>query len=55
MDLKNIAVKRIFELGYDVEKHGHYDREHTDSARVGTQTERKNGSGKNISGSHSMS
>lgn len=27
MDLKNIAVKRIFDLGYDVEKHGEYDRE----------------------------
>ena len=25
-DLKNIAIKRIFELGYDVEKHGIYDR-----------------------------
>lgn len=25
MDLKNIAIKRIFELGYDVEKHGRYD------------------------------
>lgn len=37
MDLKNIAIKRIFELGYDVEKHGHYDRERTNSTRVGTQ------------------
>jgi hypothetical protein len=27
MDFKNIAVKRIFDLGYDVEKHGKYDRE----------------------------
>lgn len=25
MDLKNIAIKRIFDLGYDVEKHGEYD------------------------------
>lgn len=25
-DLMNIAVKRIFDLGYDVEKHGKYDR-----------------------------
>ena len=25
MDLKNIAIKHIFELGYDVEKHGKYD------------------------------
>ena len=24
-DLSNIAVKRVFELGYDVEKHGRYD------------------------------
>jgi hypothetical protein len=27
MDLKNIAIKRIFDLGYDAEKHGKYDRE----------------------------
>lgn len=33
MDLKNIAVKRIFELGYDTELHGHYDRTHTSSSR----------------------
>lgn len=46
MDLKNIAVKRIFELGYDVEKHGHYDRERTDSARVGTQMGKKERIGK---------
>lgn len=26
IDLKNIAIKRIFDLGYDVEKHGRYDR-----------------------------
>lgn len=25
-DLMNIAVKMIFDMGYDVEKHGHYDR-----------------------------
>ena len=25
-DLKNIAIKKIFDLGYDVEKHGEYDR-----------------------------
>lgn len=25
-DLKNIAIKRIFSLGYDVQKHGKYDR-----------------------------
>jgi len=31
-DLKNIAIKRIFEMGYDVEKHGQYDRR-IDSAR----------------------
>lgn len=46
MDLKNIAVKRIFELGYDVEKHGHYDRERTGSARVGTQMGKKERIGK---------
>jgi len=27
--LSNLAVKRIFELGYDVDKHGMYDRERT--------------------------
>ena len=25
VDLKNIAIKRIFEMGYDVEKHGKFD------------------------------
>lgn len=25
-DLKNIAVKKIFDMGYDVEKHGRFDR-----------------------------
>ena len=25
-DLSNIAIKRVFELGYDVEKHGEFDR-----------------------------
>ncbi len=25
-DLKNIAIKKIFNMGYDVEKHGEYDR-----------------------------
>ncbi len=25
-DLKNLAIKKIFELGYDVEKHGKFDR-----------------------------
>ena len=27
IDLKNIAIKRIFDLGYDVEKHGRFDDE----------------------------
>jgi len=27
VDLKNIAIKRIFELGYDKEKHGKFDRQ----------------------------
>ncbi|HEY8362335.1 MAG TPA: hypothetical protein VIK77_05560 [Tissierellaceae bacterium] len=27
MDLKNIAIKRIFDMGYNVEKHGKYDYE----------------------------
>jgi hypothetical protein len=26
VDLKNIAIKKIFDMGYDVEKHGRYDR-----------------------------
>lgn len=26
-DLKNIAIKKIFEMGYDKEKHGKYDRD----------------------------
>lgn len=26
MDLKNIAIKKIFDMGYDVEKHGEFDR-----------------------------
>jgi len=26
IDLKNIAIKKIFDIGYDVEKHGEYDR-----------------------------
>ncbi|MGG7176391.1 SIR2 family protein [Clostridium paraputrificum] len=25
-DLKNIAIKKVFDMGYDVEKHGKYDR-----------------------------
>lgn len=25
-DLKNIAIKKVFDMGYDVEKHGTYDR-----------------------------
>lgn len=41
IDLKNIAIKRIFELGYDAEKHGRYDKQvmsHSDyhrSERIG--------------------
>lgn len=31
-DLKNIAIKKIFDMGYDVEKHGKYDRS-IDSSR----------------------
>lgn len=27
IDLKNIAIKRVFDLGYDVNKHGEFDRE----------------------------
>ena len=28
-DLSNIVIKRVFEMGYDVEKFGHYDRNQT--------------------------
>lgn len=43
-DLKNIAIKRVFDLGYDVEKHGqfdkriqekHYDRHYVVTERIG--------------------
>ena len=32
-DLENIAVKKIFDMGYDVEKHGRFDR-HVESGRA---------------------
>ncbi len=44
IDLKNIAIRRIFDLGYDVEKHGrfddeiqtrHYDRNYDVTERIG--------------------
>jgi hypothetical protein len=37
MDLKNAAIKQIFKLGYDVEKHGYYDRHCTHNVDIGTQ------------------
>ena len=46
IDLKNIAIKRIFELGYDVEKHGKYDRNCTDRVGLGFQFGRKERIGK---------
>ena len=46
MDLKNIAIKRIFDLGYDVELHGRYDRECTNSVRIGTQPGKRERIGK---------
>lgn len=46
MDLKNIAIKRIFKLGYDVELHGHYDQECTNPVRVGTQPGKRERIGK---------
>lgn len=46
MDLKNIAIKRIFDLGYDVEKHGHYDRNCTNHVGIGTQTGKRERIGK---------
>jgi hypothetical protein len=39
-DLKNIAIKRIFELGYDVEKHGKFDRNLSNRDRQYVATER---------------
>ncbi|MEG0428850.1 MAG: hypothetical protein RR639_03460, partial [Hydrogenoanaerobacterium sp.] len=38
-DLKNIAIKKIFDMGYDVEKHGRYDRK-CGSGRFVTKHER---------------
>lgn len=46
IDLKNIAIKRIFELGYDVEKHGKYDRNCTDRVGLRFQLGRKERIGK---------
>lgn len=46
MDLKNIAIKRIFNLGYDVEKHGHYDRNCTNHVRLGIQPGKRERIGK---------
>ncbi len=46
MDLKNIAIKRIFDLGYDVEKHGRYDRSCTNHVNTGTQPGKKERIGK---------
>ena len=46
MDLKNIAVKRIFDLGYDAEKHGGYDRYCTNYVNTGSQPGRKERIGK---------
>lgn len=46
MDLKNIAITRIFDLGYDVEKHGEYDRNCTNHVSIGTQSGRKERIGK---------
>lgn len=40
MDLKNIAIKRIFDLGYDPKKHGHYDRHRTNPLSNGLETGR---------------
>lgn len=40
VDLKNIAIKRIFELGYDVEKHGKFDRNLPKGDRHYVATER---------------
>jgi len=40
VDLKNIVIKRIFELGYDVEKHGKFDRNLSKGDRHYVATER---------------
>jgi len=40
VDLKNIAIKRIFDLGYDVEKHGEFDRKIAHHDRHYVETER---------------
>lgn len=46
IDLKNIAIKRIFDLGYDVEKHGEYDRHCTNHVIVGNQRGKRERIGK---------
>lgn len=38
--LSNLAVKRVFDLGYDVEKHGKFDRRLTSQGREGRKVER---------------
>lgn len=40
VDLKNIAIKRIFDLGYDAEKHGKFDRKIPYHGRNYVTTER---------------
>lgn len=42
-ELSNLAIKRVFELGYDVEKHGEFDRNinrHFNYGRAGKKPER---------------
>lgn len=39
-DLKNIAIKKVFDMGYDVEKHGMYDRNIASSRYTGNTRER---------------
>ena len=41
-DLKNIAIKKIFDMGYDVEKHGEYDRR-IDSTRYRSDSKERIG------------
>ncbi len=39
-ELSNQAIKRVFDLGYDVEKHGKFDRRLTSHGREGRKVER---------------
>jgi len=49
-DLRNIAIKKIFNMGYDVEKHGEYDRNLSRNNINRMEEQRCERIGKNING-----